>query len=275
MDRSRWLHLPTLLLAVSFARPAFAGTSPPGVNLRWDACYADGGARNKNFACNTNDGQDQLVASFEVDQIVGPVVTEEITIDLRAASAALPAWWQVFNAGSCRPLALDFVPFPSSDPSACEQWLAYPVGGGIAAYTVGEQGPEHVRVGAAIAMTTAHAATLTPGHEYFGFRLTLDHTKTLGAGACAGCTTPVCIFLSRITLYAPNNPTPLISLDHGANYLGSQYVTWQNGYPIDVQRECDPGAPACAFHYTSFDCVLATPTATQRTTWGAVKALYR
>ena len=47
-----------LLPLLSLAAPALAGTSPPGVNLRWDQCFGDGGAWNKDFACNINTGFD-------------------------------------------------------------------------------------------------------------------------------------------------------------------------------------------------------------------------
>jgi hypothetical protein len=275
MGRSRWLCSWTPLLLVALSRPALAGISPPGVNLRWDNCYADGGASNRNFACNTNDGQDQLVGSFELAQEVDRVVTAEIVLDLRSASATLPAWWNVFNSGSCRPLALDLLTYPSSDPSQCVQWIGYPAGGGISAYSVGEQGPAHVRLKAAVALRLANAVTLNPGQEYFAFRLTLNHAKTVGAAACAGCSTPICIFLSRISLYVVGVSAPAISLDHGANWEGSQYVTWQNGYPVDVQRECDPSVPNCTLHYTSFGCVPYSVTDAGHSTWGAVKAHYR
>jgi len=95
----------------------------------------------------------------------------------------------------------------------------------------------------------------------------------VGTGSCGGCDVPVCLFLSRILVATPQQSRD-ISLDRGANYLGSQYVTWQNGYPINVQRQCDSPVVTCSRHYTSFDCVLATPTGVHGSTWGQVKSLY-
>lgn len=78
-----------LLLALS--GPAMAGLSPPGVNIRWDSCYGDGGIQNKVFACNTNLGNDRLVLSFELDTPVAGVIGNEIVVDIASASASLPA----------------------------------------------------------------------------------------------------------------------------------------------------------------------------------------
>ena len=107
------------------------------------------------------------------------------------------------------------------------------------------------------------------------FSLTIDHAKTVGTGACTGCNEPVCIFLSRVSLFQQGQSMAAIHLERGANFLGSQYVTWQNAYPIDVHHECDPSVPFCARQYTAFGCVLAGPTSGRRSTWGAVKSLYR
>ena len=273
MVRSRRFHPWTLLLLVVLPSPALAGLSPPGVNLRWDRCYADGGASNKTFACNTNAGQDQLVGSFELAQPLSRIVTEEFVVDVHSASAVLPAWWNMVNAGTCRPLSFDLLNFPSSDPSSCAQWIVYPSGGGIASYAIGGQGPDHVRVTGAV---TSHLpVTLAAGLEYFGFRFTLGHEKTVGPGACGGCSTPVCIFLSRVAFYAFGGTNAALYLDDGANWQGSQYVTWQSGYPVDVQRACDPSVPNCTLQYTSFGCVPYSATDARHSTWGAVKALYR
>jgi hypothetical protein len=117
-------------------------------------------------------------------------------------------------------------------------------------------------------------ATLAAGQEYFVCAFQIQHTKTVGAGACAGCDVPVCIFLSRMTVTFADNLVPSIQLEQGANGLTSQYVTWQNGVPINIQRQCDFPVEYCSRHYTSFDCVASiTPIRSSR--WGAVKALYR
>jgi hypothetical protein len=244
------------------------------VNLRWDACYSDGGAWNKTFACNVNFGTEQLVGSFELAQPLDNVLSAQIVLDIRSASPALPAWWELAFSGGCRSRSMDFRPTGSPTPGVC----AYPgigTGGGLGAYSVGLQGPSHVRLGGGFASPTNQPKNLLAGVEYYTFFVLIDHAKTAGTGSCGGCDVPVCLFLSRISLFQRGASTAAIHLDRGANWLGSQYATWQTGYPLDVHQECDPGEPNCARRYTSFGCVLSNPTTSRRSTWGQVKALYR
>ena len=269
----------TLLLACAlFAAPAVAhaaAVSAPGVNLRWDRCYGDGGVWNKTFACDTNIGTEQVVGSFELAQNVNRVVTAVLVLDVRSASPTLPAWWELKNSGTCRQTALDFSTFAYPDPVTCLDWSASPTGGGISVVSIGSQGPSHLRVNAAVAVLATNAVNMLVGQEYFLFRLIISHQKTVGTGACAGCDVPVCLFLSRVSLYQVGSSSAAINLEKGANWLGSQYVTWQNGYPIDAHRECEPPEATCATHYTAFGCVLSSPTKRRVATWGQVKALYR
>ena len=266
---------PGLLLAQLLLLPLAAhaqAVDPPGVNLRWDRCYGDGGVWNKTFACNTNVGTEQLVGSFDLAENLDRVVTAEIVMDLRSASSTLPAWWQMMNFGTCRRTALDLDPNLDIS-SSCMDWSVEPTGGGISLYSIGSQGPEHVRINASVAVPTP--SDLTAGVEYFLFRLLISHEKTVGTGSCAGCDQPVCIFLSRVSLYRAQSSVAAIHLEKGANWSGSQHVTWQNGYPLDVHQVCEtPGIP-CPRRYTDFECVLSSPTANRGSTWGQVKAMFR
>src|SRR5690348_9060898 len=54
-----------LLLLVAAVAPA--ATTPPGMNIRWDHCYDDGGTANKLFACDRNIDSERLVCSFVLD----------------------------------------------------------------------------------------------------------------------------------------------------------------------------------------------------------------
>ena len=84
-----------LALLASSARAA--AVSPPGVNLRWDNCYGDGGVWNKTFACDMNSGSERLVCSFELADAFPQVSGAEVYLDLSAQSAQLPAWWGFKN----------------------------------------------------------------------------------------------------------------------------------------------------------------------------------
>jgi hypothetical protein len=269
------------LLALAFvpARAA-AAASPPGVNLRWDQCYGDGGTWNKTFACNTNLGSERLVGSFELDQPLTQVSGLEIVVDLSAQAPSLPAWWMLKNAGSCRPASLSAVDAPPSASANCVDWAQGLAVGGVAAYTLGVNGPLTARIICGFAVAAQDLANLDPGLEYYAFTVIINHAKTVGTGACGACDVPACIFLSQIHLDTPpvtGEPNRDVYLDRGANYSGSQWVTWQNGYPINIERYCafPVPEPICKAHDTTFDCVLATPTRTYGSTWGQVKSLYR
>jgi len=49
------------LLVLAFALTARAASTPPGVSLRWDNCFSDGGVANKDFACDTNSGSEMAM----------------------------------------------------------------------------------------------------------------------------------------------------------------------------------------------------------------------
>ena len=131
---------------------------------------------------------------------------------------------------------------------------------------------------AGFAVPASALADLNAGQEYYTFTRTINHAKTVGTAACGGCEVPVCIFLSRVhvaTSPVLGEPIRDFNRERGASYLGGQYVTWQNGYPIHVGWVCDFPGWTCGRQYTSFACVLATPTSSHGSTWGQVKSLYR
>jgi hypothetical protein len=249
------------------------------VNLRWDNCYGDGGAWNKNFACDTNLGSERLVGSFELDQPLAQRTGMEIVLDLSVAVPILPAWWS-FNSGGCRLSSLSANPILPIGSANCTDWAQGAAAGGLAAYQLGVNGPSTARIIVGFAVPAANAENLDPGQEYFAFTAVINHARTVGTGACGGCDVPVCIFLSEVELTTPpvtGQPNQNVYLDRGANYSGSQWVTRQNGYPINIERYCAFPLPEaiCSLHYTTFNCVLATPTRTHGSTWGQVKSLYR
>src|SRR2546429_236082 len=91
-----------LVLAAALALSATRSHAAAGVNVRWNACFGDGGLANRSFACNTNNGSQQLVTSFVLGAPVSQVGAVEVNLDVAVAGATLPAWWQFVNAGSCR-----------------------------------------------------------------------------------------------------------------------------------------------------------------------------
>jgi hypothetical protein len=200
-----------------------------GVNMRWTSCFGDGGVPNRNTACNSNVGSNRLVGSFVLDSDLPQVVALEFYIDVATASPTLPAWWQFKNTGSCRAASLSLN--ASADPSAlnCVDWSSGQALGGLASYVVGFSGPNTARITGEFAVAGASAADLVAGQEYFAFNALINNQKTVGTGACAGCTTPACVALNTVKVYQNGNPLPVTQLTGPTNGFDSHFVSWQGG----------------------------------------------
>jgi len=79
--------LPALVTATLVASAALAAPTLPGINIRWDNCYADGGAMNKAFACDTNTGSELAVLSVQLDTGMLDVSGMEVRISLKASTS--------------------------------------------------------------------------------------------------------------------------------------------------------------------------------------------
>lgn len=262
------LSLACLLTAATAA----AAPNPSGLNLAWTDCWGDGGTSNRTFACDTNLGFESINLSFKVDQPIANVCGMEMYLQLASQSAALPAWWSMLNAGTCRPTALAFVIQPEATWTQCVDWGAGTGNGGsgIGFYNIGAGGPNVVTTAAVVAVPTGSGLSLEPGVEYFTGRFRIAHAKTVGTDACGGCDVPVCLFYSRMRLFVDPGSTLAVTLTSPANTPNSQAVTWQGGQFTNLLHNCN-SAGSCV---TSFGCTTA-PTSARANTWGAVKALYR
>jgi hypothetical protein len=106
------------------------------------------------------------------------------------------------------------------------------------------------------------------GQEYFALTAIINHQKTVGTDACAGCDLGACIGFVGAKLmrsatvphgYLP--PGEVIILPAA---LVDQVVTWQGGAGIAIPNYLGAGWTYCPG---------ATPA--RNRTWGAVKAIYR
>ena len=247
-----------LLCGMLLAVAASVATAGPGVNLRWSSCFGDGGALNKAFTCNTNAGTNQLVGSFELAANMIGVSGNEQVIDLASASATLPAWWQFKNTGTCRQTALSVNFAMNALNVVCADWGAGQSNGAIGAYNIGYLSPNRARIIMASAVPPSLLQDLFAGTEYWSFNLLISNAKTVGTGACAGCSTPVCIALSSINVTTQEQARNR-KLSGPTNGTDSNYSTWQGG-----------GVPVTGL---GSGCPAATPS--QNRTWGQVKSLYR
>jgi hypothetical protein len=232
----------TLLLAALAAAPAHAG----GINLSWDDCGTFG-QPNRNFACDSNTGTNTLVASYEPLVTIPDCVGSEVVMDVQTA-AAIPPWWQMFNAGTCRQSALTTDISFAGMTNCTDFWLGKTsAGGGVGAYTIGFGSvPNRARVFVAWAVPNTDAAPVSPGTQYYAARVNISNAKTVGAGSCGSCGVPACISLVQITLDRVSSNEPISAIRDRA------FVTWQGG-----------NAGGC----------FIVPVVRQ--TWGGIKTLYR
>jgi hypothetical protein len=231
-----------LALSVSVA-------SAGGVNFYWNDCLGDGGViDNSLFACGASSATDHAVGSFALTNPMNDFVAVEVVVDLQAASATLPAWWDFSpSPGACHGTSLSVTfDFSSLGQLSCADPFGTPAQGGIAAYNENGNRARVVGVGAIDALNPQH---LSSGTQYYGFELGLKKDKATGAGACAGCSTPVTLVLNSINAVG----TGATSQELETSAINNQCITWQGG----------AGAGVCS----------AVPT--HNRTWGAVKSLYR
>ena len=235
---------------------ASSALAAPGVNLSWTFCSGEGtGTNNRTFACNANTGSNVLVCSFELPSDLAQVSGNEIVVDVLTQQATLPAWWDFKNLGTCRATSLAMNLTFDVNNVVCVDWAQGGATGGIGAYSteLGTIDPSltnaHRRLKIALAVPLAGLQDLVTATEYFAANITINNTKTVGTGACAGCTEPMCIVLNSIkcTTSTPANDITIGNPTSGS----SNVVTWQGA------------GPNCS----------AVPT--KNVTWGQVKSLYR
>ncbi len=235
------------------ATSAFAG----GVNLSWQNCFGEGlGTSNRTFACTANSGTNTLVSSFMLNTNVVEVSGNELVIDFLSQANPLPAWWDMKDAGTCRQLSLGFNVTANGNDVVCLDWAQGQSSGGIGSYNTELGGtidpnlsPQHRRMKIAVAVPLAALQDLVANTEYFSCNVTVNNLKTVGTGACTGCSEPVCIVLNSIKISTRTTAGDVTLGNPGSG--SSNIVTWQGVGP---------------------NCQLVP---TRNTTWGAVKSLYR
>jgi hypothetical protein len=233
-----------------------------GLNLAWDKCLSEGGVIAKAFDCGNNTGYVDIVGSFIPTQPHPRFVAFEANLDVQSQTRALPAWWQYFNSGSCRETAFEVVfNFRDQPKSSCDDPFEGAAMGGLGYYATPDHpasayqgGPNTARMlmGAAL----AHSKSLQPGTEYYAFRLRLQYQSSTGSGVCEGCSTPVCLTLSEMSVYDESAepltdqhshpPAPEVISQQARN----SRISWQ-----DNGTNCQP--------------------AVKNKTWGQLKSLYR
>jgi hypothetical protein len=243
-----------------------------GVFLKWDACHADGGVSARSFACDTNSGFETLVGSVVLDTALVGVIGMEARIVGQSASSAVPDWWEFKNAGLCRTNALT-LSSPADPVGGCPSLFGTSFSENIAAYKVGVPTSGSIQIDLVFAGFDP-GIPVAAGQEYFLFGLQISHAKTVGPGACAGCLAPMCLGTGYLQLQTSStSPTPSATFRMNFAPIDQGHlVSWQNSSPggVYVFQVNPPFGHLLDFAMT---CDAATPV--RRSTWGAVRSLYR
>ena len=224
MRRLVWL---VPLLVVLTASPAAAA----GAGLRWNSCQ---GESNRNFACDRSTGSELLVGSFSAPASMS-MMAAEAYIRITVSEGEVPSWWRMWDTGDCRKGSSSLTVDVSSETDCEDPWLGNATGI-YKPHSVDERG---IDLWMAIAVPNIAPVSITGERPYSLFKLTVQHTRSSGAGACTGCNTPTCIVLERVVL-VPARATMgdgtedrYVELTEGMSGLGGagNIVTWQGGTP--------------------------------------------
>jgi len=259
----------TPLLACSLLLLAAASALASETHIRWNACFGDGGALNRNFACDTNTGSEQLVCTFTLTEPIPEVWQMDARVNMAFAGSTLPAWWQFVTTGSCRAGSLSSRNVPPATAVACVDWTDG-TRDALLSYHPILFGPNLTQIEVVSPIFPVAPYDLVAGQEYFAFTAQINHARTVGTtGACAGCSLGACMGFVGVNLIRtppsaemPVPPSGDVLIGPGS--IMNQTVTWQGGGGIAIPNYFGTGSTYCPG---------ATPT--RNHTWGDIKAIYR
>ena len=240
-----------LALLVSSAAGGPLVTPAQGISIGWQDCRSGGnpGFDRQTFGCGSNTTQLPLFPGIQLSVPIDSVFSVELVIDVDVAAAALPDWWSM--DGTCRPVS--WTASAGVTGSCADAWNGANAASSVQGWLPGTPGSSahHARLLVAAGVLASDFVTLNANTPYTLCRVTLDSRKTT---VCpSGCTTPACmVFNSVLIRRLPGSAveTVLVTAPEAA---GANVVIWQ---PL-------AGAADCA----------SVPV--RRSTWSAVKALYR
>jgi hypothetical protein len=142
-----------------------------------------------------------MVMSFVLGSPINDVGGIDARLILISGESTLPEWWQFRDLNSCRRTSLTLSPVSPVGAVNCADWAAGNAQGGIGTYQLN---PNSIGSNS-VALWLATAIPLPPvnlnaNQEYFAGSVVIDHAKSVGDGACAGCAPPMCIVLDRMSI---------------------------------------------------------------------------
>jgi hypothetical protein len=219
-----------------------------GVGIAWGTvCYSENPVDAVTFACNSNTGPSSwpMTVSFMVDAEMTDFVGVEVQLQGGWTYQAVPDWWKL-GPTDCRAGLVSF----AADASAiadetCRDWTA---GQSFTVFNYTWSGATMlIDAGAAIAADQPY--DLPADLEYYACTVTVRNGKTTGDGACSGCAAGVSWSVGRVTAAGLSGRRDDL---YDAIPTGNRCLDWNNPFSND----CRWGAA-------------------EKSTWGAVKSLYR
>lgn len=225
--RGAWVLALALGLVPLAATPRPA-TAAEGLFLTWDDCPLGATATsNRTFACNSNNGEDDLYCAFSLPSAVNNVVSVEVVVDVQHASPLVPDWWRL-DAGGCRPgtdlaVAADF-----PGRTACsDMW-------GSATRTAMIQGyipaANQARIKVTAWVLPQDAVTLDGTSMYYAVRIVVKHDMTTGSPSCTGCDGAACLVLNSIEIGRVSGGNVFLQVPGAGD---ANWARWQGGLGAD------------------------------------------
>lgn len=258
MRQASLTSLPLLALALVTSQ-AFAD---PGLTLTWRACAGAGGATaTETFTCNNNttpggDGISfRLVGSFTPALPMSDFNGLAAIVDVSTSGTALPAWWQL-GAGECREGSLTAnlgyaAPGLCTSPFATGSLMSSNV-----AWVTGYLSPNRARLYVDVHSDVPKAIVNNVRYTAFDLRLDAAHTLDDGEPACPDCCVPLCLLFAHVQLFGANGA------GEGIGAASPEALAGWNG-------QATSGTPGGCF------VVGGCPTPAARSTWGAIRSVYR
>ena len=251
------LALLSAVVLVTASRLALAATPSAGLSLTWNDC--PGGATASHgvtYACASNSDTLQLVCSLVVQQSIGNVIGAELVLDIQHSDpTTMPDWWRFDGSGimlGCRSGGFDTVYDFSTNPGCTDAWLGNAFGGnqGISIGPPDHPFANQARLKEVAAVTSTQAVTLSAGTTYGLLKVAINSNRTVSGPACTGCDGSACLVFNSVLIRVLPSAGSDVTISAPAA-PESNWATWQG---------------------TAANCTLVP---TRRSTWGAIKSLYR
>jgi len=235
--------LTSMLLALTVSVALAAG----GFSLNWGTvCYTEAATPALVFACATNSGTaGVMTTTFMLDNPMADLVGCEWQIDGQSDDVALPEWWKLGAAPDCRANKASFKSaYVAVATEACVDWTD---GQGFNAPNFTWTG-NRVRLTLGIAIDASTPFGALASQEYYSGGVDILNSKTVGTGACAGCSIGM-IFAENVFTAA------------GLDGRRDEFIVPMTG-----------GNRCLSWNNPTTDCTLVPA---RPTTWGQIKGLYR